>query len=194
MAKHLYQKDYELLEEFDERGKVHYSTRYIGSYYRFEQESGLILPFIKRLPLLVVAGWGLFVLSLLMDCRAMHQPFAAVAYIFTVLPLTVLTRVAGLLQKCGKTPDRMERRFADPLNNQYPPAALFLGLLPGMTGIWAVLTAVPSVMHGQAPAAADLWFMCCALLLCVLGLRMFRKRQLLRTVKTAADAADIASG
>ena len=179
--KHLYQKDYELLEEFDERGSVHYSTRYIGKYYRFDRESGRVKAFAGRLLFLTVCGWVLYGVSLLADCQTMHHIVPALLYVFSTLPLGVLTRIAVRARKYAGNGEKMERRMAEPMNNQYPPAALFLGILPGTAGIWAVVLILRTLQGGNELQTADLVFAACSLALSLFGILAFRGRKMLCT-------------
>ncbi len=175
MAKNRYAKDYRLLETFDEKGKVRTKTEYIGEWYCFASGDEQARRVKRILPVMAAAGWVFFIAAMLLQSSAMRYLPAALPFIFIAPPLAVMTDYVFTIRSL---PERMEHRFADLLNNRYPPAAMLLLLFP----VFALAGEAAALLTGRPLLSGDILFLCCAAFLALNGGGMFALREKLKAV------------
>lgn len=170
MARNRYMKDYRLIEQVDERGRIHTDYEYIGERYRYVRDGRTVDRARMEARVLCAAGWLLFVGGLLPNSAAMRTIYISLPYIFAAIPLALLTETVFSAPAGDAV---MERRKADRLLNRYPPAALALAVLAGVSLIGVLICLVRSVPLGGEDAAFSL----CAAAVCAAGVRLFIKRR-----------------
>ena len=172
MAKNKYAKDYQLLETVDQKGRIHTDYEYIGRPYRFDQSAGEVRrELLLRLGLCVL-GFVSWVAAMLPNSQAMRTLWVSLPFVFAAVPLGLLTGTVFSLLRAG---DPMEHRFADKLENRYPPAALAVCVLSAA----AALGAVAGILTGRGSGAGEWLFTVCALVTALCGgLCFFRRGRL----------------
>ena len=169
MARNQYAKDYRLIETVDERGHIHIDYEYIGVPYSFVQSPEQVRRELRLRGVLCLLGWCWFLLAMLPNSQAMRTWYVSLPFVFTALPLWQgSSAVLSLL----RAPQPMERRFADRLENRFPPAALAMMLLPG----GATVLELVSWAAGRNRSAPDGAFALCAVLCAVCGACCFARR------------------
>ena len=170
MAKNRYHKDYELLEFFDEKGRLKRQTRYIGKEFVFAGGQAEAKKQGKKFLMLLIAGWICFIGAMIPNSMAMRTLFIALPFVFTA-PVLVLATDLGITIIRMQVP--MERRHADRMDNRLPPVCLFLFLFPA----FALLGEVIRILSGGAVFRGDYIFLICAALLVVAGGYCFSLRK-----------------
>ncbi len=170
MARRKYIKDYRLVETVDERGRIRTDYEYIGAAYRYacgpeaaKRERRLVLA-------ACAVGWLAFLGGLLPRSAGSHVFYISLPYVFTALPLGLVTALLLDAAGRGKT---FQRRHADRMTNVYPPACLFWALLPliSLLGtLVCLLRKSPDLTGGDAV------FSLCAAVLCAAGFLAFSRR------------------
>ena len=125
MARNPYRKDYRLVEEFSEKGRVKTSYEYIGEACVFCEGENAAHAWARRCALLVSAGWILYIGAMFLESEAMRRLYAALPFAFCGVPLALLT---GHVFAMRSLKEPLEKRHMDRFNNRYPQAALFLTL------------------------------------------------------------------
>ncbi len=169
MARNRYVKDYRLIETVDERGRIRSSYEYIGAPYRFEAEGETLRKSKKRALALCPLLWLLFVAAMLPDSQAMRTMYVALPFVFSALPLGILTDI--LLSVC-RAKEPLEHIHADKANNRLPPAALFSAVLPGASLLGELLRLIlAGGMNGGDWLYAVFCLLLCLGSACVFSLR-----------------------
>ena len=179
MAKGKYTKDYRLIEEFREDGRVRTGYEYIGAPYYFEGDRD-VLELEKRKALsLIVFACAAFIGSLILYTAFMHSLFVALPFAFNALPLFTS---GELIFGMNKWKEPLEHRHADRINNSYPAQALAIMYL---SGIALIGEAVLIIKNGiTAPGDAVMAF--CTAVIFACGFALFRKRKVFRTAERSA--------
>ena len=169
MARNKYVKDYRLIENIDERGRVRTETEYIGDHYFFVHGSAARE---KKIALILcVVGWIAFVLALTPSSAGMRKMYVSLPFAFAALPLGMLTE-AAIAALRAKEP--MEHYQADKLQNSYPPRALATAILPGAALIGEIVLFFLD-REGMLPGDA-VFFICGTVLVCC-GVVCFARRK-----------------
>ncbi|MBR6113826.1 MAG: hypothetical protein IKQ10_01455 [Oscillospiraceae bacterium] len=180
MARNKYVRDYRLLESIDERGRIQVASEYIGRYYEFAADAGTVAAEKKRLLALCAAAWAAFVGAMLPISGAMRTFYVSLPYVFSALPLGMLTALALAIPADGRL---MEHRTADRIENSLPPRALFTALLPG-AALLAQLARLLVTRTGLWPG--DAVFCLGAAAVSALGAAAFSRRKKLAVRATDA--------
>ena len=169
MARKRYIKDYRLVETMDARGRIQTSYEYIGPAYGYVLGPEAVRREKRRVLRLLVLGWLAFVGALLPDARAMHGAYVALPFVFTALPLGLLTDLAFTAMPKSEP---LRHQQADLLANRYPPAALWTAILPGiaLAGMLVRLLVTGDAAWGDGVFAA------CALALIACGGVLYSRR------------------
>ena len=126
MARNKYVRDYRLVENIDERGRVRTETEYIGDYFWFVDGPAAARE-KKNAVILCVAGWIAFILALAPYSAGMRTMYVSLPFAFTALPLGMLTELAV---SNARAKEPLEHHQADKLRNSYPPRAVATAVLP----------------------------------------------------------------
>ena len=171
MARNRYVRDYRILETVDERGRIKADYEYIGKEYYFLCGGAAAARETRKAFALCAAGWICFLGAMLPVSAAMHTLYVALPFIFTALPLGMLT---ALVMSALRLSETLEHRFADRLENSYPVRALFTAALPA-----AALAgeAVRLLTDRSLAVTGDAVFCVFALLLSVCGGALFSRRK-----------------
>lgn len=170
MALNRYRQDYELSETFDEKGRVRTSASYIGKAYVFSGGSGLVKRKSRRLCAFTAGAWICFIGAMIPASAAMHALYIALPFVFTAIPLWLMTEICVKLLRI-KEP--MERREAELFTNRYPPACGAVFLLP----FFALTGEIVRILAGGSKVPGDIVFSVAAALLCADGAVCFRMRK-----------------
>ena len=125
MARNPYRKDYRLVEEFSEKGRVKTSYEYIGEACVFCEVESAAHDWARRCALLISAGWILYIGAMFFESEAMRRLYVALPFAFCGVPLALIT---GHVFAMRSLKEPLEKRHMDRFNNRYPQAALFLTL------------------------------------------------------------------
>ncbi|MBQ6469349.1 MAG: hypothetical protein IJJ50_04755 [Lachnospiraceae bacterium] len=176
MAKNKYNRDYRLIEEFSEKGRVRTDYEYIGNPWFFLTDSNIVEEEKRKALRCVLFAGAAFIAALIPYSGMMHRLWIALPFAFSALPLFMLGDLVFTLQRY-KEP--MEHRHADKLNNSYPARALAVLYL---SGIALIGEAVYLVLNGvQVPGDAAVAF--CTAVIVFFSSRLFRKRTVFRAVE-----------
>ena len=167
--------DYTLREEIDEKGRFHTAYQYTGKPYRFGVGQSAALAEGRKLLVLMVSAWAAYVLAMLLPSEAMHNLYVALPFVFTAVPLFLLTET---LLQLRKLKEPLEKRHADRMNHRYPPQALMAAVFP----CFALLGELIVMIMGNIRLPGDVVFVICALWLCFAGVRCFRSRKTMEIV------------
>ena len=170
MAKNRYHKDYELLESFDEKGRLKRQTRYIGKAFAFAAGEAQAKKQGKKLLLLLGVCWVCFIGAMIPNSMAMRSLFVALPFVFTAPLLVMATDLCLTILRVGQP---MERRHAERMDNRFPPVSLFLFLFPA----FALLGEGIRILGGGSVLRGDFVFILCAALLVMSGGGCFSLRK-----------------
>lgn len=131
MARNKYVKDYRIVETIDERGRIKADYEYIGEPYRYKNPVEAAKAEKTALGLDVLS-LALFLAALLVRSRGSRTLYVVLPFAFSVLPLAMLADLTVSVIRAKKP---MEHRFADKLDNSYPPICLGAMALAGMSFI-----------------------------------------------------------
>lgn len=175
MSRNRYVKDYRLVETVSESGRIKTSYEYIGKEYVFAGEAGQVARDKKIALALCPLLWALFIGAMIPRSEATRSLYIILPYAFTAIALGIATDI--LFSVCLAKPP-MEHRYADRMNNRFPPAALGAAFLPGLSLFAQLLRII--IKGGMLPG--DWVFIACAALLTAGGCRLFglRKRLAVR--------------
>ena len=179
MAKNRYARDYRLVENFDERGKVKITYEYTGTAWRFLRDAQVIRMEKRMMLLRACAGWLFFLLALIPASTAMHSLYIALPFAFTAVPLMLFTDTAFVFLK-AKEP--LEHRHADRFNNRYPAVCLAWIVF----SMAAVIGEAVNVLFRIPALKGDLVFSVCALLMLGCAVWSFSVRTRVLTAETPA--------
>lgn len=130
MARKKYARDYRLNESLDERGRIRTEAEYIGVYYRYVSGAETARGALKTLLGFTVLAWALFLCSLLPHSTASLTMYVMLPYLFTALPLGMMTAALLQLRAAG---ERLDHRTADLAGERVPACSLWMLLLPGLS-------------------------------------------------------------
>lgn len=130
MARKKYARDYRLNESLDERGRIRTEAEYIGVYYRYVSGAETARGALKTLLGFTVLAWALFLCSLLPHSTASLTMYVMLPYLFTALPLGMMTAALLQLHAAG---ERLDHRTADLAGERVPACSLWMLLLPGLS-------------------------------------------------------------
>ena len=177
MAANKYSRDYRLIEEFIEKGRVRTDYEYIGDYWSFEKDEKTVAEEKRRAFLCVLFAGAAFVMSLLPYSGMMHRLYIALPFVFTALPLFMTADLVTALQRY-KEP--MEHRFADKLNNSYPARTLAMLYLSAA----ALIGEFVYILTSGVKAPGDAVMAICTAVLVICSFLLFRKRTVFKAVVT----------
>ncbi len=169
MARNKYSRDYRLVEEFTADGRVKTGYEYIGDAWTFKNDISTVEGEKKIVLCLVIVSCAAFVLALLPPTGMMHKLWIALPFAFTALPLFLSAELIIRLQKI-KAP--MEHRYADKLNNSYPPRAL-------ATLYLSVISLIAEVIYLEVigmQKGGDLIMTVCTAVMAICAFWLFKKR------------------
>ena len=183
MARKRYIKDYRLVETMDARGRIQTSYEYIGPDYGYVLGPEAVGKEKRRILCLLLLGWLAYVGALLPDARAMHGVYVALPFVFTALPLGLLTDL--VFTALPKT-EPLNHQQADRLANRYPPACLWIAVLPGI----ALAGMLVRLLVTKDAAWGDGVFAACGLLEIVCGGALFSRRDRLSCRELKGETRD----
>ena len=181
MARNRYVRDYRLLENFDERGKVSFSTEYIGGEYFTAASPADVRKAKRQLTCVCGVGWLALIGALIPVSTASKSLWAVLPLVFSAIPLWQLS---GVVLDRHDPETSMRRKQAERLENRLPAASMFLMILPGAALIGEGL----NLMLGRALISGDVWFSAGTAALLVCGAAAFRMRGLFRCRGAAGKA------
>ena len=160
MAKNKYAADYRLIEEFDEKGRVHVSTEYIGAEYRYAGDEAQMKRRRRSVLCLLAAGWVIYLAALIPYSQLMHSVRIVLPYVLSAVPLGIFTE---FFLSLGGQKEKLEHRFADRIANDWP-ALMAAGMAcTGLSAVFALagLIRLPERLPGDwiGAAAAVLLFL-----------------------------------
>ena len=175
MSRNRYVKDYRLVETVSESGRIKTSYEYIGREYVFVGEAEKVARDKKIAMALCLPLWALFIGAMIPPSGATRSLYIILPYAFTAIALGVAT---DILFSVGLARPPLEHRYADRMNNRFPPAALGAAFLPGLSLIGQLLR----IALGGELLPGDWAFMTCAALIAAGSFHLFgfRKRLALR--------------
>ncbi len=151
MSRKKYINDYKIEREIDSKGRVRSTARYDAGYYRFVNDPGTVVRKRKVVAAACVAAWAAFVAALIPASAAMHLPYYTLPFVFTAVPLFMLSDACVLLFR-EKPP--LKRRTADKFSKRFLSCSVALLVLSGGSAIgfaagaltqWARFTAADAV-------------------------------------------------
>lgn len=166
-------KDYRLVEDVDERGRIRVGSEYIGPAYAFLRAPGEVSRALRLSLLGCALGWAAYLGALLPLSAAAKTFYVSYPFIFSALPLGLATALLGEI-RFRRGP--LEHRHADRLENRLPACCFFLSALPAA----ALIGNGISLLRGVSLMAGDLIFALCAALLVFCGVFLRRQRAALR--------------
>ena len=127
MAQNRHIRDYRLVETIDERGRIRTDYEYIGNDYYYLRGAEAVIRDRRTARIVCAAAWAAFVGGLLPNSGGMRTLWVSMPYIFTAVPLGVLTEtlITAVPEK-----EPLQHRQADRLENRFPPASLAAAALP----------------------------------------------------------------
>lgn len=171
MSRRKYLKDYRIVETLNDRGGIQSSSEYIGQKFRFRDPAGAER-MKKLLPALCALCWLAYAAALLPHSAAGNTAYVSLPFLFTAIPLGMLSeRAAALLTR--KPP--LERRSADRFQNWTGGASMMAAILAGLSlagELIMLLFASASPEKGDAVFAAG----ALTILLCAAAIRRRRLR------------------
>lgn len=170
MARKKYIRDYRLVETVDERGRIRSDYEYIGADYVYCRGADAVRRDKKAVLCAVIVGWLAFAGALLPPSAGMHAVYVALPFLFSAVPLGVLT---DTLLTAARSAEPLRHQQADMLENRYPAAALWTMLLPCA----ALLGELVCLLLGARPRPGDAIFSLCAALTAGAGLFAFLRRR-----------------
>lgn len=169
MAKGKYNRDYRLIEEFRENGRVHTDYEYIGDPWFFRLgEKTVGAEKNKALGLAVLAA-AAFIAALIPYAGMMHKLWIALPFVFTAVPIFM---TGDLVISMRKITEPMEHRYADKLNNSYPPRTLAIAYLSAVS---LVAEIIYLIQNGFSIPGDKVMTVCTAVILWS-ALMLFRMR------------------
>ncbi|MBE5997232.1 MAG: hypothetical protein E7240_07780 [Lachnospiraceae bacterium] len=170
MAKNKYSRDYRLIEEFNERGRVRTDYEYIGNPWHFLVDSSIVEEEKRKALRCVIFAGAAFIAALIPYSGMMHRLWIALPFAFMALPLFMTGDLVFALQQF-KEP--MEHRHADKMNNSYPARTLGLVYLAFIALLGET---VYLILYGiTVPGDAVMTF--CTAVIAACGAVLFRKRK-----------------
>ena len=169
-----YAKDYRVTDALNERGVREQRIEYVGADYVW-REAGAALKALRRATLLCALAWIAYLLPLFPSSQASQTWYVLLFFLFSALPLGLLSALLLRLRRCGAT---LSHREADQAENRFPACALSLILLPALS---LAGETVLLLRTGVRLTATDLLFAVGALLLLICGLLLRRLAVHLRT-------------
>ena len=176
MAINRYVKDYRLVETVDERGRIKTEYEYIGSRYEYVSDRPTLMKNRRIIVALCCVSWFIFIAALVPFSASMRKIYISMPFLFSALPLGILTEVLISAPVHGKP---IERRQAERLSNRWPAAAFFMMLLDGISFLGAVV----SILAGMEYQSGDGYFLVFAAVLTACGIILFIKRRSFDTRK-----------
>ncbi len=176
MARNRFQKDYQLIETADEKGRIRTTFRYRGPAYTFEGQPHQVAVLKKRLPVLTAVSWIFWLAGMGWVSHAMHFLPAAIAYAMCAVPMAVLVECVFSFRRMQGP---LESRHADRMNNRYPAAGAFLIVC----SILALSGGAVSWIRSGMLLPGDGLFLVCAAALFLTGVYAFRCRKQIRIRK-----------
>lgn len=173
MAGRKYVRDYRLVETMDERGRIRVETEYLGAYYVFAAGTKAAAAGKRRLLALCSLGWAGYLAALSFSSAAIRTVYVALPFVFTALPLWLLTALALSVRTDGKP---MERAAAEKLSGGLAPRAGFAAALPAAALLGE---AIVFFTRRAAIRPGDLGFVCGALLAALCGAAALRRKEAL---------------
>jgi len=170
MAKGKYNRDYRLIEEFRENGRVRTDYEYIGDPWFFSSDRKTVAEEQNKALGLSVLAAAAFIFALIPYSGMMHKLWIALPFVFTAIPIFM---TCDLVFSMRKWTEPMEHRNADKLNNSYPPRTLAVAYLSVVT---LIAEAVYLVQNGFDIPGDKAMLICTAVMLWS-SLMLFRKRE-----------------
>lgn len=173
MAKGKYNRDYRLIEEFKENGRVRTDYEYIGDPWLFHFDEKTVEKEKKKAFVLTFLAAAAFILALVPFTNMMHKLWIALPYSVTAVPIFMMGDLVISMQKWHEP---MEHRNADKLNNSFPARSLAIAYLSFVALIGEI---VYLVMNGLTVPGDTVMIVCTALILWC-ALMLFRSRAMFR--------------
>ena len=169
MARGKYNRDYRLIEEFQENGRIRMGTEYIGDAWFFTSGAETVKRETKTALVLLILAAAAFVIALIPRTGMMHKLWIALPFAVTAVPLFLM---GDLLFSLRGFKEPMERRNADKVNNQFPARALAIAYLSLVS---LITETVYLVLYGAA-LSGDIVMTACTAVIFWCALMLFRKR------------------
>ncbi len=181
MARHPYAKDYRIIEDVDEKGRLKTSVEYKGPDYRVKAGPGCI----RRLIAVTAAGWICFVAAMIPPSAAMHTLRVSLIFVFAAIPLFLTTQTVlflkGLMKKDAQTGVIVKRKEYELFTNRFPAQTFFVFLL----SLFALAGEITVLIAGKGRMPGDAVFLAGTAGLCAAGLADFK---LLRGIEAFEEA------
>ena len=169
MAKGKYSKDYRLVEEFRENGRVHTGFEYIGEPWFFCADEKTVAEEKKKALGLIILAAAAFVMALIPYSGMMHRLWIALPFGFSAIPLFLTGDLVFSMQKWTGP---MENRNADKLNNSYPPRTLAVAYL----SIVALIAEIVYLVRNGFAVPGDRIVLICTAVMFWCALMLFKRR------------------
>lgn len=173
MAKGKYSRDYRLIEEFKENGRVRTGYEYIGDPWFFQFDTKTVETEKKKSLVFILVIAAAFIIALIPYSNMMHRLWIALPFVVTAIPIFMMGDLVISMQKWK---DPMEHRNADKLNNSFPPRALAIAYLSVISLIAEI---VFLVMNGLQ-CTGDAVMPACTAVIFWSSLMLFRSREKFR--------------
>ena len=175
MSRNRYVKDYRLVENVNERGRIKTTYEYIGEDYYFAADAGTVHAARKRLAVVCLIGWIAFIGALLPVSVAGHTLYVTLPFAAAAWPLGLLTGV-GISLFHAREP--LEHRHADRLENRAPACTFFVALLGGV----ALIGEAVNALRGAELLPGDGVFAVCAAVLVACAIFCHRQWKRLKCI------------
>lgn len=169
MSRNRYVRDYRLVETVDSRGRIRTDYEYIVETYVFLKSDREVRRAKRRVWLCCALGWIGCIGAMLPESNAMRTLWIALPFVFSILPLALLT---GMALQDLRAAQPFEHRWADRLENRYPACTFLLTALAAL----AFLLGGISALVRQALTKGDIAFLAGAGTLAICACVCFRQR------------------
>ena len=177
MATKKYIKDYRLVEELSEKGRIKTTYEYIGDDYIFTSPKETVERSKKTILIILCCQWALFFLALLPSSSAGLTMYVLLPFVFSALPLGIFSE---LIYTLWRAQSPMEHFVHDKLENRFRPSCLFAAGIPAA----AILCEVVSFFIDSSRFSfGDIVFTVCAAGITALSLFQLRQQPAVKTVK-----------
>lgn len=170
MAKGKYNRDYRLIEEFRENGRVRTDYEYIGDPWFFRLDEKTVAKEQNFSLLFVLLAAAAFIIPLIPYTGMMHKLWIALPFVVSAVPIFM---TGDLVVSMRKWRNPLEHRHADKLNNSFPARTLAIAYLSAVSLIAEI---VYLVQNGLSIPGDKIMTGCTAVLLWS-ALMLFRQRE-----------------
>ena len=174
MAKGKYNRDYRLIEDFKENGRVRTGYEYIGDPWFFHLDGNTVEKEKKKSLVLILLAAAAFVIALIPYTNMMHKLWIALPFAVTAVPIFLM---GDLIISFQKWKEPMEHRNADKLNNSFPARSLAMAYLSLISLAGEI---VYLILNGGLKITGDGIMLGCTAVIFWCSLMLFRSRAVYR--------------